>query len=144
MKRISYPVTGLLAFFLLFCLSCSDHGPEGPKVLPKIKSERLDIVITPGAPNLDYTFNLTFEDLGNVPIKEFGIVLDYAETANDTYHTVPTILDHKIKFNAQPKLGKQSQFDVGPAQSFSKMYYRAYAILQDDSAIYGADIFDFD
>lgn len=115
-----------------------------PVPLPqaKIVTNEVDLISSP-----NYRFSLTFDDLGEVAVAEFGIVLAFrdAEIDND-YNVNPDFLafDRKVVFTSEAKLGQQS-FDINIPESVGKyaMYYRAYAQLSNGSVVYG-DVLDYD
>ena len=142
MKRISYPITGLLAFFLLFCLSCTDHEPSGPIVAPKIKT--LQIINTEevnGAVGLN--FRILIEELGNVPVTEYGVVW---KVQKDNQQATPTVNDSKTVFPMPFTLGQHSklEFNVQTQQPYVFMFYRAYAILENGTVVYAGETRAFD
>src|SRR6218665_1124896 len=73
-------VVSCLTFLSLFLagFSCQDHEPEPPRVFPIINT--LDVVRT----NADFvfTYSVRFQELGNQPIAEYGVVT-YAGSANE-------------------------------------------------------------
>lgn len=108
----------------------------------KILTNALNLM---GSPN--YRFSVTFDELGEVDISEFGIVLTFKESQDDNnYNVVPDVLnfDRKVPFGTVPNVGAQS-FDVTIPEAVGKyeMYYRAYAMLANGSVVYG-DVRDFD
>jgi hypothetical protein len=143
MKRISYPIIGLLAFFLVLCWSCTDHEPgSGPIVTPKIKT--LEIVggeVVNGAEGLN--FRILVEELGNRTVTEYGMVW---KVQKDNQQITPTINDSKTVFSMPFTIGEHSklEFNIQNQKPYVDLFYRAYAILENGTVVYGDQTFDFD
>lgn len=88
------------------------------------------------------TFNVEATDLGSRPITEYGIVYTAYFRASPVPHTLqPTILDTKIIFPEPMKLGVNQLVyasDFFGGRTF--FYYRAYAILEGGSVVYGNSV----
>ena len=93
---------------------------------------------------LPFTTGLTFKveatSLGDKPVTEYGIVNTSYLRASPTPHNMdPTVADRKIVFPTSIGLGINQH--VIPSSTFFSgqtfFYYRAYAILDDGSVIYG-------
>lgn len=136
MKQLSIRIGGLLAFVLFFCFSCTDHAPQPETaVAPVIKTieTRLNY-----KPENFYIIGAELENIGSKPIKEIGIVYSLRFVNNPSFHAVPTVSDTKVATVSNPdKAGSYKTGHNLPVSSFERMYYRAYAILSDDSIVYG-------
>lgn len=143
MKRISYPITGLLTFFLLFCLSCADHEPgNGPVVAPKIKTlEIIDGEVINGVEGLN--FRILVEELGNTTVVEYGMVW---KVQKDNQQVTPTVNDSKTVFSMPFTIGQHSkhEFNIQNQKPYVDLFYRAYAILGNGTVIYGNETLNFD
>ncbi|WAC09897.1 hypothetical protein [Dyadobacter pollutisoli] len=128
-KRFSILALVVLSLFL-FSYSCQDHVVPG--VPPQLKTLPFS-----GGQNakcsLTYTVEVT--DVGTIPVKEYGVVFS-AVNDGRTFVVNPTVADNirvivALPFVAGPKS------NAGPQICTNRINYRAYAILQDDSVVYG-------
>lgn len=135
MKSLSLRYLGMLVFLLLCCVACTDHEPQ-----VKTYSSVTTILVEQQSDG-NHLFEISINSLGNVPIKEFGIVYSLQLTPNSPYNATPTINDSKLVFNQATTVGGHSMKSTLP--TFSGIAIRAYAIHQDDVVVYGEPI-DYD
>ncbi|SKB85958.1 hypothetical protein [Dyadobacter psychrophilus] len=126
-KRLS--VFGIIFLSLfLFSYSCQDH--EIPGVPPSL----VTLEVSPGAIRCEIAFNLNVVDTGNMPVTEFGVVIagfGFLGQASDT----PTVGTHtKLVFDPPFSTGNKKKNSGVCSNQFS---YRAYAILNNGTVIYG-------
>ena len=87
-------------------------------------------------------YRVFFEDLGDIRIIEYGILLNFKESADDQDFSVdPKIdaYDKKFPFSALlTTKGLKSLFVNDPESlNYNQRFYRAYAILENGSVVYG-------
>jgi hypothetical protein len=88
-----FTVASFLTFFSLFlsCFSCDDHVvPEQPEEPEQQELAKINTVsaVYEGTTNI-FSYTVQFEDLGNVPIIEYGIVSYAGETNENHVPDVP-------------------------------------------------------
>lgn len=136
MKHLSIRIGGLLSFVLLFCFSCTDHEPQPETAVPpviKTIETRLNY-----KPESFYIVGAELESKGSRAIKEIGIVYSLRFNNNPSFHAVPTLSDTKVVSGTNPEnAGIYKTGHTLPVSSFERMYYRAFAILSDDTVVYG-------
>lgn len=129
----------LSAVILMLALSftgCTlkDHVPQ----------EKLELNTMPVEFNNGWEFNVEAVKLGDLPVKEYGILyLSFFRASSDNDY-VPRI-EHggRMKFDSKLMQGVNTQvYKTAPGEpdAFAGryfFYYRAYAILGDGSVIYG-------
>ncbi|MCE7066959.1 hypothetical protein [Dyadobacter sp. CY326] len=127
MKIIPFRVITMLAL-MLFVASCTDHEvPEPEKVPAKIKT----LPLKHGVPIA--TFYVQFEDLGNIPIVEYGVVMSTGVAGYLV--ALPTVADEVLIFSEPANnLDKKTQTQN---KTFADANYRAYAKLSDGTVVYG-------
>ena len=118
--------------FVLFAVSACSLQDHNIPTLP-ISIKTLPIEFDSGT-----WFNVQVDNLGDKAVKEYGAVYTsyYKGVGNHNYQ--PTIANARVKFSTPIALGKNQQKFNGDfifGQTF--FYYRAYAILEDDSVVYG-------
>jgi hypothetical protein len=113
-----------MLFVTLFAASCTDH--EVPVLTPaKIKTLELHH-------GLPTTFFVQFEDLGNIPITEYGIAMSTG--VSGFLVNKPTVDDEILPFPAAINLDvKSHKYNV----LFADANYRAYAKLSNGTVVYG-------
>jgi hypothetical protein len=106
-------------------------------VAPKIKT----LQIINGSTGLD--FRILIEELGNVPVTEYGVVW---KVQKDNQQVTPTVNDSKTVFPMPFTLGQHSklEFNVQTQQPYVFMFYRAYAILENGTVVYAGETRAFD
>lgn len=133
-----------LTFLSLFLasFSCQDHEvPEEEREFPVIHT--LDIARVNDDPTFSYS--VRFQSLGNQQIAEYGVVT-YAGAANENISPTVPVMDNvkgkKYPFTGAgympPNLDKKSlsaKYE-GPAGAI-RLFYRAYAILENNNVVYG-------
>ena len=107
--------------------SCINDHEIPVKVPAKIKTVEM-IFAFPS------TFKLQFEDLGNIPVTEYGILLSKGISGFLT--PVPTFADEVFIFTSPVDLSVKSQVYV-TSTSYADVNYRAYAKLEDGTIVYG-------
>ena len=110
---------------ILLATSCVDHEVPS-QVAAKIKTLPLAHSFTP-------TFYVQFEDLGNIPIAEYGIAMSTGISGQLV--SVPTVADEIFKFTQSPT-DLNVKTEIYP-KLFADANYRAYAKLSDGSVVYG-------
>lgn len=136
MKKFSIRLFGMLAFVLLYSMSCTDHVIP-PDQGAEIKIKTLETQLNYKPENF-YVVGAKLEVVGSKAIKEIGIVYSLRLLNNPSFHTNPTVADTKVISVTNPK--EVGDYKVGhnlPVASFETMYYRAFAILEDDTVVYG-------
>jgi hypothetical protein len=111
-------------------------------VTPKIKT--LEIVggeVVNGAEGLN--FRILVEELGNRTVTEYGMVW---KVQKDNQQITPTINDSKTVFSMPFTIGEHSklEFNIQNQKPYVDLFYRAYAILENGTVVYGDQTFDFD
>jgi hypothetical protein len=128
-KRFTTLALVVLSVFL-FSYSCQDHVVPG--IPPQLKT--LEFVVSQNVKcGLVYTVDVT--DVGTIPVKEYGVVFS-AVNDGKPFTATPTVADNikvivDLPFVAGPKS------NTGPGICTNRINYRAYAILEDDSVVYG-------
>jgi hypothetical protein len=130
MRRSFYHLAIVFIGLLFANFSCEDHVV--PVREAQIKTES-HVDLGTGV----WDFKLSITDLGNVPITEYGIV--YVTSALPAPLT-PTVSDTKIIFPLVTTLGLKTRPALRPVGI--QLYYRAYAILENGSIVYGETIND--
>jgi hypothetical protein len=140
MKQLSLRLGGLLVFIFLCFVGCTDHEPR-PVVLPRLTT--LDINNYPLSSQLPpgvIMLGVSIEDLGNVPIVEYGVA--WRVFATDTPQTLPTVNDSKTMFPGVASLGAHWQEKGSPLNG--EIHYRGYVILNDGTVVYANNALNFD
>jgi hypothetical protein len=133
-----------LTFLSLFLasFSCQDHEvPEEEREFPVIHT--LDIARVNDDPTFSYS--VRFQSLGNQQIAEYGVVT-YAGAANENINPTVPVMDNvkgkKYPFTGAgympPNLDKKSlsaKYE-GP-DGIIRLFYRAYAMLENNYVVYG-------
>ncbi|MCF0070106.1 hypothetical protein LZD49_06455 [Dyadobacter sp. CY261] len=136
MKQLSLRHCGMLTFVFLCCIGCTDHViPPDPEVETTITTLETQLNYKP---ENFYIFGARLEVVGSKSIKEIGIVYSLRFLNNPSFHAIPTLADTKVVSETNP--GQIDNYRTGrnlPVSSFEKMYYRAFAILEDDTVVYG-------
>ncbi|MCF2446844.1 hypothetical protein L0657_23005 [Dyadobacter sp. CY345] len=116
--------------------SCTDHDiPE------KIELKTLPIFSNPNQLKCSIVFALNVIKLGELPVKEYGAVYSANFDGHALLTATPTIENNlKVIFDLPVTAGYKQK--IGPQLCTNNIYYRAYAILIDDSIVYG-DIIHF-
>ncbi|SKC18225.1 hypothetical protein [Dyadobacter psychrophilus] len=88
-------------------------------------------------------YRVFFEKLGDIRISEYGILLNIKESENDSDFSVEPVIgkhDKKLPFSSiVTKEGLQSLIIDDPESlNYHQRYYRAYAILENGSIVYGS------
>lgn len=137
MKRLSALLIRTFAFAFLCCVGCTDHDvPSNPG--GQIALSTVDAELNYKAESF-YIFGAKLDAFGNQAIKEIGVVYSLKLANNANFHAMPTVGDTKVMIGTNPD--ELRTYKTGhnlPVSSFEKMYYRAYAILMDDSVVYGS------
>jgi hypothetical protein len=128
-KRFTTLALVVLSLFL-FSYSCQDHVVPG--IPPQLKT--LEFVASQNLKcSLIYTVEVT--DVGTIPVKEYGVVFS-AIGDGKTFTETPTVADNiKVIVDLPFVAGPKSK--GGPQICTFRISYRAYAILEDDSVVYG-------
>jgi hypothetical protein len=132
-----FPLRSTIFLVLLaFALSCTDHDiPE------KIELKTLPISSNPNGLKCSIVFALNVVKTGSLPVKEYGVVYSSFGAGNGPVVENPTIENNlKVIFDLPATVGDKSK--IGPQLCTNNINYRAYAILIDDSVVYG-DMLNF-
>ena len=128
MRRTLY--YSLIFALMLFTQACVDHElPGNPPQLETLKWT------SGNGWKCSYTFNLDIKDVGTKTVKEYGIVYTTKGVGNPRVGNPVVESDMKEVF--------PMPFLPGPKHKLSgevcggNVYYRAYAILEDNSVVYG-------
>jgi hypothetical protein len=132
MKHLSSIGSYFVAVFLIFTLSCTDHNiPEKPD---------LETLVYGANCKFSFTYKLKVLRVGDFPVTEYGIVWKQGY-APDYRPGVPPSdppvveTDTKAVFDLPLTLGEKTKLAGGICAPL--VYYRAYAILQDGTVVYG-------
>ena len=123
-RSLSFVAILLATLFLNF--SCEDHVVQKLPVFETVNYQ----------PNCHalFTYRLKITDVGNVPVKEFGVVYS---TSTNTQEPIPGI-NFTVPFESPFLLGDRDQ--NAPGQCVPDTYYRAYAILENNTILYANTI----
>jgi hypothetical protein len=130
MKRRIYVL--LLTFGSLFLLnfSCQDH--QIPFAPPELVT--LQVTSPPSGIKCGTYFKVNVVNIGTMAVKEYGVVI--SAIGIGYLHPVPLVnIDYQLAFDSPFTTGEKAK--VGPQVCTNNMYYRAYAILADDTVVYG-------
>lgn len=121
---------------LAFVWSCTDHDiPE------RIELKTLPITSNPNGLKCSIVFALNIVKTGSVPVKEYGAVFSAFGDGIGPVVPFPTVDKNvKVIFDLPATVGDKSK--IGPQLCTNNINYRAYAILIDDSVVYG-DVLNF-
>ncbi|WP_439582882.1 hypothetical protein [Dyadobacter bucti] len=144
-------VASFLAFLsLVFAsFSCQDHEvpqqPEQPQQ-PKLAQINTMSAVYGGATNI-FSYTVQFEDLGNVPIIEYGIVSYAGETNENHVPDVPAapyvfpFYERQFAFTEHMPATLNAVTITRPFDQQSntptRLFYRAYAIHSNNAVVYG-------
>jgi hypothetical protein len=133
MRRTLYFSSVILMSLFLFAHACVDHQiPGTPPQLETLKWS------SGNGWKCSYTFNLDIKDVGTMPVKEYGIVYTFNGIGNPRVGNPVVESDMKEVFPMPFLPGPKSKLSgdiCGP-----NVYYRAYAILENNSVVYGQEI----
>ena len=132
MRRKLYYFSGML--LSLFANACVDHDLPGTP--PQLET----LNITSGVWKCSVTFNLDIKDVGTIPVKEYGMVYNMQGTGNPRVGNPVVGTDYKQIFPMPFLPGKRTLLNSVSNTCGPFLYYRAYAILEDDSVVYGQEI----
>ena len=132
MKILSEVLKITLLISLVFIQGCTDHvNPRSTQLTT------LPFVVENGR----FIFSLQGDQLGDSPVKEYGIVYTSYFRGVGNHNIVPTVDDSRIEFSL-PLIKGVNKFDFGPnffnGRTF--FYYCAYVISADDKVVYGNTI----
>lgn len=115
---------------ILLAFSCNDHViPDSQLSFRTLPFEHVDTTTI---------FRIQVEDQGNKPVREHGIVYTAYFRGVGNHNQNPTIDDNKIRFDNALMLGiNQFTYTKDFIDGKTFFYYRAYAILDDGSVVYG-------
>lgn len=115
---------------LFMASSCTDHvTPHSELSIKTLPFEHV---------NSTTIFKIQVDDQGERPVKEYGIVYTAYYRGTGNHNLDPTIDDNKITFNTALMLGiNQFTYTKDFINGRTFFYYRAYAILEDGSVVYG-------
>jgi hypothetical protein len=139
-------VASFLAFLSLVftSFSCQDHEvPEQPQQ-PELATINTVSAVYGGATNI-FSYTVQFEDLGNVPIIEYGIVSYGGETDENHVPDVPAapyvfpFYERQYAFAMPATLNAATIARAYDQQSNTptRLFYRAYAIHSNNAVVYG-------
>ncbi|MCE7065631.1 hypothetical protein [Dyadobacter sp. CY326] len=134
MRRTLYYSSVILLSLFLFAHACVDH--QLPGTPPQIET----LNFSSGAGKCSVTFNLDVKDVGTIPVKEYGMVYTTTPTGNPRVGNAVVEKDYKQSFPMPLLPGKKSKLNSVSNTCGPFVYYRTYAILEDDSVIYGQEI----
>jgi hypothetical protein len=133
MRRSFFHLAIVFIGLLFANFSCEDHVV--PVREAQIKTEGNAYV--QGGPTL-WELRLSFTELGNVPIIEYGVVTATSPIFTPSFN--PTVADSKVIFPLPATLGLKTRIAIKPVAII--VYYRAYAILQNGTIVYGETFSD--
>lgn len=121
--------------------ACHDKAEEPIEpVVPFFKTGPATFVVLGG---VIQTFQVVFENLGNVPIEEYGIVYEFAADANGKDPDVTT--GTKVVFETPAKTGvNEKTVQIGFPTGAHHLRYRAYAKLKDAEPVKYAESIKLD
>jgi hypothetical protein len=133
MLRLSILSCLSMVSLFLFSFSCEDHVVPANPVPAQIKT--LDVVRSLTATNL----GVQFENLGNIPIAVYGIVyVPNSLIATPDINGAPSlILPIASPADLDPKFRTGPTLNFGPGVSSITFSYRAYALLNNGTVVYG-------
>lgn len=134
MMKKHLSVLGLVCLSLfLFSYSCQDH--QLPGEAPLLSTH--DLFYDSGHGKCSFTTELEVLNIGTIPVTEYGIVYNAAlGGGSGPNYDNPTIEDYpKIVFDMPFSTGIKTK--VGPQICTNSNYYRAYAILNNGTVVYG-------
>lgn len=109
---------------ILLASACTDHNMPGPP--------QLETLVTEMNCHASFTFKLNVVESGNMHVVEYGIVYSGTAPINPT----PTVdINTKTIFSGAFTDGSKTQ--LGNALCVPETYYRAYAILDGGTVVYG-------
>ncbi|MCF0070107.1 hypothetical protein LZD49_06460 [Dyadobacter sp. CY261] len=121
-------------FFLmgLLYIGCTDHGPQTNA--PQVTTGNMAVI----NPDL-FRFAVNLNEFTAEAIKEFGVVysVQYYDVLKAAFTDKPELGWSKILFTDSPSNALHTKDVVAPATSFFRIYYRAYAVLNNGSTLYG-------
>lgn len=126
MKTLTIAILSMI----LLVFSCNDHViPDSELSFKTLPFEHADTTTI---------FKIQVDDQGKKPVKEYGIVYTAYFRGVGNHNLDPTVDDNKIKFDTAFMLGiNQFGYTKDFINGKTFFYYRAYAILDDGSVIYG-------
>ncbi|WAC15132.1 hypothetical protein [Dyadobacter pollutisoli] len=136
MLRLS--IISCLSFLslLLFSFSCADHVVPTNPVPAQIKT--LDAFRSIGQTGAEVSnFGVQFENLGNIPITEYGVIFVHGSLV-----ATPT-MNNSVKLIIASPADLNQKFRGGPGLLFAPVEpvimfsYRAYAMLSNGSVVFG-------
>ncbi|SKB56648.1 hypothetical protein [Dyadobacter psychrophilus] len=133
MRRTLY--YSLVFALMLFAQSCVDH--ELPGTPPQM--ETLEFSSGNGW-KCSVTFNLDIKDVGTIPVKEYGMVYTTSGKGNAPLANPVVETDFKQVFPMPFLPGKKTKLNEVSNTCGPYVYYRAYAILEDGTVVYGQEI----
>ncbi|TLV01021.1 hypothetical protein [Dyadobacter luticola] len=113
--------------------SCTDHAM--PSVLPEI--ETLAVTSAPSGIKCGTFFSANVISVGTMPVKKFGVVLT-ARGVNQVHPNPVVNVDYEVVLDLPFQPGIKGA--TGPQVCTNEIYYRAYAILEDDTVVYGNEL----
>lgn len=124
MKKFSAFRSTLFLVMVLLAFACTDHSMPGP---PK-----LETLTTEMNCHASFTYKLNVVESGNMHVVEYGIVYSGTAPLNPT----PTVdINSKTIFSDAFTDGPKTQ--LGYSLCVPQTYYRAYAILDGGTVVYG-------
>jgi len=135
MSKLSPLSSTILLVLFAFFLSCTDHDiPEKPEL------KTLLITSNPNGLKCSIVFNLNCVKTGTIPVKEYGAL--YTAFGSGVPISDNPVIENSLKviFDLPLTVGDKSK--IGPQLCTNNIYYRAYAILIDDTVVYG-DVIHF-
>lgn len=132
MRRNSFVLHFALLLLGLLHFQCTDHGPQTNP--PKVTTGNMAVI----NPDL-FRFSVNLSEFAGNTVKEFGIVysVHYYDVLKGSHTDKPTLDWQKILFKETPSNGLHTKDVVAPATSYFRIYYRAYAVLNDGAVMYG-------
>ena len=125
-SKSSLSVVAILMAMLFLDFSCQDHVVQKLPVFETVNYQ--------ANCHASFTYRLKITDVGNVLVKEFGIVYSTSNNA-----PVPVLgVNFNVVFESPFLLGNREQ--LAPGQCVPDAYYRAYAVLEDNTVLYANTI----
>lgn len=132
----------LLCLLATFFIGCTDHDPEPDRPdQPEQPQVERPVVVTRDMTVLNpdqFRFGISLLNIAPNSIQQYGVAYSLHEYDVLKSHTdKPNVDWSRILFTGNAADGVHSKNVAAPASTFFRIYDRAYAILSDDSVVYG-------
>nr|WP_295923511.1 hypothetical protein [uncultured Dyadobacter sp.] len=127
----SKPIYFLIVFLVFAGLSSCGSRDDGPKPVVAFQTGPVSFMALGGVVN---TFSVFFDELGDEPIEEYGIVYTFDEDVKDNY---PDLTDKKVVFDLPAKqYTNEKTVNIGLPVGIRAFGYRAYVKLKGSDVRY--------